>query len=68
MIQIINQIIKCWAVEMTITKTIELLKVDDIDTQREFVGRVFSKLRHVAIHNFESSKIKLGQKYVLIIN
>lgn len=52
------QIIKCWAVEMTISKTVEMLKIENLNSQREMVGRVFAKLRHVVVHDYNVNGVK----------
>ena len=38
---------KCWALNLTIEKTVELLKMSNTDSSRQTVGKFFRQLRNV---------------------
>jgi hypothetical protein len=40
-------IIKCWALELTIEKTIQYLKFENSDACRQTIGKTFNLLRNV---------------------
>ena len=59
-------VIKCWAVELTIAKTIHVLKLEDINITRQTVGIIFNHLRNVCTVALDKKNIKLGGKNLII--
>ena len=53
-------VIKCWAVEVTISKTISVLELASIKIERHTVGKIFNRLRNVCTISLDKQNIKLG--------
>ena len=54
------QIIKAWSLELTITKTVSALKIEDTSATRQTIGKTFNHLRNVCTLAIEKPNIKLG--------
>jgi len=54
------QIIKAWSLELTVTKTVSALKIEDTCATRQTIGKIFNHLRNVCTLAIEKPKIKLG--------
>jgi hypothetical protein len=53
-------IIKCWALELTIEKTIQYLKFENSIACRQTIGKTFKLLRNVCFIALDKQNIKLG--------
>jgi len=61
------KIIKYWCCQVSIVKTVELLKLDsDIDVTRKTVGLVFQRLRDVCSRAIRDDKRKLGGRGTVV--
>ena len=58
----ITIVIKCWAVELTVNKTISILALAGIKMDRHTVGKIFNHLRNVCSVALDKKNIKLGGK------
>jgi hypothetical protein len=54
------QIIKSWAGQITISKTMAMLRMDNRSKSRQTIGKIFARLRHLASLKLDAAKIKLG--------
>ncbi|CAF0934340.1 unnamed protein product [Brachionus calyciflorus] len=65
-IYIMIQLIKCWSLEMSISKTCDYIKIDEKKVSRYTVSKLFTYLRHFCAIDLERSKIKLGGKNSIV--
>ena len=62
------QIIKCWALELTIAKTIEFLKLENSESSRQTVGKIFKALRNICTLALDKSNSNSNSSNSILIN
>ena len=54
------EIVRCWALNMTIDMTLNVLKMEHNDSSRQTIGKFFRQLRNVCTLALDKANIKLG--------
>ena len=54
------ELIKCWCIQMSISKAVDKLRIDDLSIDRHVVGKLYRMLRNVCCASISKSFEKLG--------